>query len=72
MVADRDTTAGDLFCLASDSFDESGWHFTLQMHLHTVVHYITHCVVESVGKLDSLFFHNLPADTLSAGAKVHI
>ena len=23
--------------LASDSFYESGWHFTLQMHLHTVV-----------------------------------
>ena len=22
--------------LAKDSFDEIGWHFTLQMHLHTV------------------------------------
>ena len=25
-----------LVFLAKDSFDEIGWHFTLQMHLHTV------------------------------------
>ena len=31
-----DYNASRLF-LASDSFDESEWNFTLQMHLHTVV-----------------------------------